>query len=164
MHINPTFVKHFWEYVTPTENPNSCWLWAGYRNRSGYGQVSAHCKHMLAHRVSWEIHHGPVPDGLFVLHHCDVPSCVNPDHLWLGTHTDNMRDMSKKQRHGSTTHPECRLRGSDHPVSKLTNKDVRQIRALASTPITISELSRRYGVTRAVIRGIIRREGWKHVT
>lgn len=75
-----------------------CWLWTGAKNSNGYGliMVQGHCA--LAHRVSFEIHVGPIPPGIFVCHACDVRACINPEHLWLGTHRDNMDDMAKKGR------------------------------------------------------------------
>lgn len=79
-----------------TEN---CWLWMGHLNESGYGQINIDGKFPLTHRVSWELHKGSIPDGMQVLHKCDVRRCWNPEHLFLGTHMDNMRDMISKGRH-----------------------------------------------------------------
>lgn len=79
--------------------PNSgCWLWTGSCNRDGYGRLTHSHRTVDAHRLSWLAHRGPIPDGLWVLHACDVPSCVNPDHLWLGTNSDNQRDCTTKGR------------------------------------------------------------------
>jgi hypothetical protein len=77
--------------------PSGCWPWTGKIATNGYGYLD----NMLAHRASWLIHHGPIPEGLQVLHHCDNPRCVNPDHLWLGTQADNVADMMAKGRHWS---------------------------------------------------------------
>ncbi len=74
-----------------------CWIWMG-GNCRGYGHIKVKGKTKKTHRVAWELAYGPIPEGLFVLHHCDVPPCANPDHLFLGTHTDNMRDMIAKGR------------------------------------------------------------------
>lgn len=83
-----------------TAEPNTgCWLWLGRRGARGYGQVGFRgFKTRQAHRVSWLIHNGPIPDGLFVCHKCDTPPCVNPDHLFLGTCQDNLTDMARKNR------------------------------------------------------------------
>ena len=90
-------VERFWMKVEKTE---SCWLWTAAINKTGYGDFYAsRTKHVLAHRFSWVLHYGPVPDGLFVCHHCDNPRCVRPDHLWLGTTQENTADMLKKGRH-----------------------------------------------------------------
>jgi hypothetical protein len=83
----------FWAKVQKTEG---CWIWCGGQDKNGYGIIRAGQR---AHRRSWELHFGPVPKNLWILHHCDNPSCVRPDHLWLGTVTDNNADMIAKGRH-----------------------------------------------------------------
>lgn len=83
------------------KDPSGCWLWTGCiidGTNNGYGQVSVSGKMKLVHRAYWEIINGPIPEGLFVLHTCDNPPCINPGHLFLGAHTDNMQDMIKKGR------------------------------------------------------------------
>ena len=87
----------FWSKVT--KGPD-CWIWNGATDWAGYGHCKVGKKLTGAHRRSWELLVGPVPDGMKVLHKCDVRNCVNPDHLWIGTHSDNMRDMVSKGRHG----------------------------------------------------------------
>lgn len=92
------FKKDFWSYVKKTKK---CWLWTGKTSGQGYGRVRVPASgYVLAHRFSWQLHNGnnPIPDGLLVLHKCDNPPCVNPKHLFLGTHADNMRDMIAKNR------------------------------------------------------------------
>ena len=84
-------------YSRIKKNELDCWVWQGCVIRR-YGGIKIAGKMKRAHRISWELTNGPIPDGLFVCHHCDVPLCINPDHLFLGTHTDNMRDMIKKGR------------------------------------------------------------------
>lgn len=91
-------VRRFWRYV---EKGSSCWLWIGYTTSKGYGSFRYGDRRLglrvRAHRASWQLHFGPIPDDLFVCHHCDVPNCVRPDHLFLGTHQDNMSDMLRKR-------------------------------------------------------------------
>lgn len=89
--------QRFWKWVR--EMPTGCWEWTGSRTAPGWhGRVSVNGVMVMAHRVSWEMAHGPIPEGLSVLHHCDNPPCVNPDHLYLGTAKDNARDMVARGR------------------------------------------------------------------
>jgi hypothetical protein len=94
--------ERFWEWVNKG-GTNECWNWKGAPNVWGYGQIrdtnGRYGKKKLAHRISWIIHNGPIPTNILVLHTCDNPLCVNPNHLWLGTHKDNALDMCKKGRH-----------------------------------------------------------------
>jgi hypothetical protein len=76
-----------------------CWHWCGVRNAFGYGRMTYQGRAQVAHRLAWMAWKGPIPDGMSVLHRCDNPSCVNPDHLWLGTYSDNLRDCWSKGRH-----------------------------------------------------------------
>jgi len=92
----------FLRYVSP-EPTSGCWLWAKTLSRFGYGMFRIKRESYLAHRYSWTLHRGPIPVGLWVLHRCDVPACVNPGHLFLGTHQDNMDDMKRKGR-GANSH------------------------------------------------------------
>jgi hypothetical protein len=105
-------------FLARTKFNNGCWEWMGTKNSYGYGVVMINRKVKRTHRVSWEIHNGPIPKGLYVCHHCDNPPCVRPDHLFLGTCSDNLHDMVKKGRHGSITKPESCLRGKDHWTQK----------------------------------------------
>jgi hypothetical protein len=90
------FAERFWQYVVETEG---CWLWTGTINKAGYGQITPRKGHKaLAHRLSWMMLRGDIPPGMCVLHHCDNPPCVNPEHLFIGTAKDNMQDMYRKGR------------------------------------------------------------------
>jgi hypothetical protein len=88
---------NFHKNYTPVPE-SGCWLWLGSLNLKGYGRLMIKKKSVLAHRFSWEHHNGPISKGLLVCHKCDTPSCVNPDHLFIGTHADNLRDMRNKGR------------------------------------------------------------------
>lgn len=103
----------FWKYVAKSDG---CWLWTASTNHWGYGQLSCPGRSYLrAHRLSYEMHVGPIPDGLFVCHRCDVPACVRPDHLFLGTPKDNVDDMVAKGRHRPVDRSDCK-RG--HPFTE----------------------------------------------
>ena len=107
-----TFVQRFWSKVIKSD---SCWIWVACRDDRGYGRIAHKGKNKSAHRMSWEMHKGDIADGLCVCHHCDNPICVNPDHLFLGTHTDNMQDMSIKKRSPNSKKTHC-IRGHEFTV------------------------------------------------
>ena len=112
---------------------------------------------LLAHHVSWELHHGPIPKGLHVLHKCDIPACVNPDHLFLGTQADNMRDKVKKGR-------QPYRRGEEVQASRLTAQQVVDIRHDYALGVeTHRSLGKKYGVSHHTIGVIVRRNGWTHL-
>lgn len=130
-----------------------CWLWAWAVNRNGYGKTKSDGRHITAHRWSWVIHRGSIPNGLFVLHRCDVPACVNPDHLFLGTHQDNADDREKKGRgHKMPIHREARL----------TDEEVLEIRRL-HRKVTVVALGKQFGVHHSHISRIQNRKFWKHI-
>ena len=127
-----------------------CWLWTGCVNNKGYGQARAGGSAWLAHRLMWVLHGGELPPRMELLHSCDVPSCVNPAHLSLGTHKDNMIDMSRKGRHRMPN-----LSGERHPAARLSARQVAEIRASQESSTTVGA---RFGVSGAHIR-LIRRGG-----
>jgi hypothetical protein len=134
--------------------PNTgCWLWDGALSANRYGSVSFRGCVCRAHRLSYEAFVGPIPDGMHVLHKCDVPSCVNPDHLFVGTHQDNMDDRGAKGRGNN-------CKGREHGKAKLTDDAVRDIR---SRRMSVREYMVLYGVSEPTVRQVLRREVWKHV-
>lgn len=157
----------FWRYV---ERTKGCWLWKNSRDTSGYGWFSYMKKPMRAHRVAWELTYGPIPDGLFVCHHCDVRTCVRPDHLFLGTQRDNMDDAVRKGRmrsgdqHGLRVHPDRASHGEHRWNSALTEQAVREIRIAYDSGLeTLNSLMSKYGVTRCTISNVLNGVTWKHI-
>lgn len=141
-----TAEQRFWRLVNVGED-DACWTWTGTKNRTGYGYFKAPGRrHIYAHRFSYELAHGPIPDGMVACHHCDNPPCVNPAHLFLGTYSDNTQDMLSK--------------GRGNPITKLTAADVQQIRAEYVQGAGAS-LARRYGVSQQLISAIINRRVWR---
>ena len=137
--------------------PDQCWLWTAYRNHKGYGTAWLDGKMQMAHRAAYEATHGEgsIAD-LIVRHRCDVPACVNPAHLEIGTHADNVRDRDERGRH------HCG-RGETHGAAKLTEAEVRTIRTLyvrGHGELGQTGLARRFGVSHALIGFILRRERW----
>lgn len=149
--IDTTFKKRFMDKVMPEPN-TGCWLWCGTVPR-GYGQVRYKGKIKLAHRVSYELYSGSkIPLNYDVLHTCDVPSCVNPDHLFVGSHNDNMKDMVVKGR--ST-------RGELQRSSKLTKEDVMEIRRLTNS--SLSDIAERFKISTDHACRIRKGKHWKHL-
>lgn len=122
----------FWSKVKKA-GADDCWPWTGSLNNKGYGQIYTKSRGMLAHRVSWQLNRGPIPVGLFVLHRCDNPRCVNPDHLFTGTGIDNQQDSVRKGRHKA---------GHNRKLSGAQVKEIRQ-RNEGDTAA-----SKKYGVSR----------------
>lgn len=148
--------ERVWRTVRRTE---TCWLWTGATNHAGYGWVNRGVRGeqpMLAHRFTFEEAHGPIPLGLGVLHRCDTPACVRPEHLFLGTQADNTADMVAKGR---------QRRGERRPGAKLTDAGVREARQrYAAGGVSILALAREYGVDGTVMWDVIKGTRWKHVT
>jgi hypothetical protein len=145
--------ERFWAKVDKT---GPCWEWLAATNNHGYGRFRFPWGHQLAHRFSYELANGPIPKGngyhgTCVLHRCDNPGCVNPEHLWLGTHADNMADKDNK----------CRGPHGDRCFhAKLTWDDVENIRA-NSMNLTQRELGELFGVTQATVSDIVCNKTWK---
>jgi len=145
-----SLAERLWEKVNKRSD-EECWEWMGSKRGHGYGQIWDEGKMRPAHRVAWELTHGPIAEGLFVLHKCDNRACVNPKHLWLGSIADNQRDMAMKGR--STI-------GERNPHSRLTEQDVREIRASSLKRCELAEI---YDVGHQAISQVILRQNWAHV-
>jgi len=165
-----THIKN--RFFSKVNKTPTCWIWNG-AIRGGqceYGNMRINNKRKLAHRLSWEIHYGHIPNNKFVLHKCDNPICVNPEHLFLGSWDDNNKDRMNKGRsatgkkHGFYLHPECVPKGEKHFFSKLTNKQIIEIRR-KHIPWKYStyKLAKEYNVTAQTIFCIIKNHTWKHI-
>lgn len=149
------------------ESNSGCWLWLNRLNHKGYGVVlfrngGKKTKSVAAHRFSFWMHKGNVPEGLLVLHSCDTPCCVNPEHLFLGTYLDNNRDCMRKGRHMSPAKLANKAVGEKINHSKLREADVVAIRKLRKIFNGI-QLGKRYGVDSSCIYNIWKGKTWKHV-
>lgn len=132
--------------------PNSgCLLWASAVNRKGYGHMMWRGKTHLAHRVAWACANGPIPAGLLICHRCDVPSCINPDHLFLGTNAANMADMVAKERQAAKS-------GELNGNAKLSASQAAEIRAATGT---LTDVAARFGISKSMVSLIRRGEAWK---
>lgn len=142
----------------PTGKPceGNCWMWCGQAMTGGYGIYGKKSRRRGAHRMSWEYTYGEIPDGMYVCHKCDNKLCVNPDHLFLGTAEDNVRDYIKKGlRKGH--------RGERSPTSKLTEKDVVSIRTEYASGATLQQLSDKYGVHATTVASVVHGRSWRHI-
>lgn len=149
--------EKFWAGVEADPN-TGCWLWSGRSFPNGYGSFYlGNYRSVLAHRFAFSLSKGAIPQGLCVCHKCDVRACVNPAHLFLGTKKENTADMMAKGRHGQGF-----TRGEDSPSAKITESDVRGIRALRGQERQI-ETAARYGVSQVMVSKIQRRTSWAHV-
>lgn len=147
----PTLPMLFWKYVSPITRATDCWFWIGDTVGNGYGKVNFFYKSYRAHRIAWALAHGPIPDGLCVLHKCDTPACVNPHHMRLGTHAENIADKMQKSR---------QAKGATVGTSTL-NEDI--VRAIRADTRDAREIARKYGITHGHVHTIKRRALWKHV-
>ena len=141
-----SLADRFWSKV---QRSDDCWLWTGTKPR-GYGMLRVGRRMRLAHRISWEIHRGQIPEGLDICHVCDVPACVRPDHLFLGTAKDNSDDARAKGRWRPFS-----IRGESHHNAKLSDAQVEEVRRIRSARSeSIAALARRLGVATSTIKRI----------
>lgn len=159
--------KPFWDRVAARDPLSGCRLWTGPISTDGYGMASAG----RAHRVAWQLTNGQIPAGMLVCHRCDVPLCVNPDHLFLGTAKENTQDMMRKGRHGcgrgdkhmSRTRPESVPRGERHWRARLTEAQVVDARARQASGETQASIAVDLGVSQSAISLLVSRKRWRAV-
>ncbi len=154
-----SFEDRFWLKVGK-QNNNECWNWLGAIITSGYGELhhTIMNKSKVAHRISYELHFGEIPDGLCCLHTCDNRRCVNPNHLYLGTHSDNMHDMVMKNRHVFVPF----ANGINNPSNKLTEQHVKEIRfKYRNSVISQIELAKQYSINQSTVWEIVHNKIWR---
>lgn len=155
-HASP--VERFWRHVKKSDG---CWEWMASRLTSGYGQFKpqAGASPERAHRYSWLLHFGPIPDGLWVCHHCDNPPCVRPEHLFLGTHLHNVRDMIRKGRAASSVPDNVvRFVGT---VRRLSDEEIVEARSRHAAGESCRSIARRLGCHHTTIVRLVRGEHWQ---
>lgn len=141
-------------FLSKIEKTKSCWNWIGSIDKYGYGYIKLKTgKHRKAHRLSYEIFIGKIPENLFVCHTCDNPKCVNPKHLFVGSARDNMKDAINKKR---------ALIGEKNPRAKLTTEQVKEIRFRSKSEKTI-ELAREFNVSTGAIQDIKHNRNWRNI-
>ncbi len=146
-------IQRFWSKVDKAEG-DSCWEWLACKLNNGYGGFRLNGKLVRAHRLAWSLHYRrKIPESMWVLHYCDNPGCVNPRHLFLGTHLDNVRDAVEKGRMNQ---------GEDNGRSKLTEPQAILIKEIYPAA-TQSLLAKMYGVDRSQISKIVNGERWSHL-
>jgi len=142
-----------------TKAESGCWDWRAGTVKDGYGRFWFNGKHVGAHRFSYEIYTGAIPEGLHILHKCDNPKCVNPEHIVLGTHTDNMADRNAKNRQAKVVQ-----KGADNGGAKLTEANVLEIRELYATgKYHQKHLADMFGVSRPQISHVVNNKNWRHL-
>lgn len=157
-----------WDRV---DKSGDCWLWQGRLARGGYGSLTIAKRTVMAHRLAWELaNEQAIPEGMLICHRCDNPRCVRPEHLFLGTPSDNMKDMVAKgrarmgDRHPSHQYPERVVRGERHGRTQLTDATVLAIRArYASGNASHSILALEFGVPKPTVARILQRKNWTHI-
>ena len=141
----PSLPDRFWAKVS-VAGPEECWEWTGTRTGKGYGKLTwGNGRNVFAHRASLILHVRPAPPGLWVLHHCDNPPCVNPSHLYTGTVRDNAKDMVRRGRSG---------------LAKITAANARHIRVMARDGAPPGRLARMFGVAEVTVGSIVRGKSW----
>ena len=156
--LHLTQINRFWTHVDRSAGPEACWLWTGFIRENGYGIIGIKGKEYKAHRVSYFIEHGRIDNDRLVLHHCDVRSCVNPAHLFLGTPKDNSQDAVKKGRN-------TRLYGEDNGKAKLTRAAVLKIRRMCrSGQMYQKTVARLFGVSEATVSYVVNGGRWGRFT
>jgi hypothetical protein len=151
-----SLADRFWVHVN-RHGPDECWEWQAATERSGYGRLSGGRrgeKQILAHRFSYQLHNGPIPDGLLVCHSCDNRKCCNPAHLWLGTCAENHADRNRKDR---------QAKGETQGSAKLVASDVVAIRQMKAMGLTLGEIAAMFSLSKNHVSRLVQKQNWRHV-
>lgn len=152
MHMTP---EERYEYYVRRGEPGECWGWAGASEPTGYGKFSIGSGVIAkAHRFSYELHKGPIPEGLLIRHTCDNPPCTNPDHLLVGTYKDNARDAQERRR---------MAHGDNHGKRIMSEAQVREFRRLYDEGVTSTEIAKQNGLPHMAVWQAVKRINWKYV-
>lgn len=158
--MKPEYLKAFSNFVELVALPDQCWQWLGGTSDFGHGRMKIAGTLVSPHRYIYEMFVGSLADSDKVLHTCDNPSCVNPLHLYKGNNSDNMKDCAARGRLGVQRDPSF-TQGENRPTAKLNDDAVREIRKAPQSEIR--NLAKRFGVHRAVIYKVMKRQRWAHV-
>ena len=150
-------LNRIWKKI---DRSTGCWMWMGKKDEQGYGVIDIQGKHKKVHRIAWELTYGPIPARMLVCHKCDNTSCVNPDHLFLGTQKDNMQDCARKGRTNPHINP-LNQSGEKNNFAKLTRTQVEEIRVMKNTTeLTQRSIAKIFGISDSQVGRIITRENW----
>lgn len=150
----PEFQQHFWSRFV---KQGDCLLWTGSRDKNGYGKIRVLHKLWLVHRLAWTLNHGPIPDGLSVLHKCDNPSCAADSHLFIGDQFANMQDMTHKGRSRNST-------GEHNPRAKITDAVAAQIKQQCANGLKLRTIADQFCVSIQCVNHIATGYTWKHLS
>lgn len=148
-------IEKFWQRVDISDF-FGCWEWTAGKTDNGYGRISNGEREVRSHRFAFELAYRPIPEGLLCLHKCDNKLCCNPNHLYLGTHKDNNRDRSVRNR-------DSWPRGMNASAAKLTNEDVWKIRVLLAEGLTERKIASKFGVEKTAVHKIKHGKSWGHI-
>ncbi len=155
VNFTPNQLVRFWKKISK-DGENGCWKWLNAKDKDGYGKIRVQATDMRAHRLSWIIHRGQIPESSLILHTCDNPECTNPEHLYAGSNTNNMQDREARNR---IQH----FKGEDCNFSTLTSELIIKIREMRSAGGKQLEIANLFGISRPHVSAICSRKVWKHI-